>query len=115
MKKPARPSPRHCATNTIAQRIVATHHDFGFLPNSAPVLRLARTAHPSPGVPLSLRIVRLTLEAAIVANCVSDARPAHAQDFPGRLGGNLDGDADRLLPGEQPAAPESQLCAVEDG
>jgi hypothetical protein len=31
------------------------------------------------------------------------------------LGGNLDGDADRLLLGEQPAAPEGQLCAVEDG
>ena len=41
--------------------VVATHHDLGFLPISAPVLRLARTAHPSPGVPLSLRIVRLTL------------------------------------------------------
>ena len=41
--------------------IVATHHGLGFLPISAPVLRLARTAHPSPGVPFSLRIVRLTL------------------------------------------------------
>lgn len=40
---------------------VATHHDLGFLPISAPVPRLARTAHPSPGVPFSLRIVRLTL------------------------------------------------------
>jgi len=41
--------------------VVATHHDLGFLPISAPVHRLARTAHPSPGVPFSLRIVRLTL------------------------------------------------------
>jgi hypothetical protein len=41
--------------------VVATHHNLGFLPISAPVLRLARTAHPSPGVPFSLRIVRLTL------------------------------------------------------
>ena len=41
--------------------VVATPHDLGFLPISAPVLRLARTAHPSPGVPFSLRIVRLTL------------------------------------------------------
>jgi hypothetical protein len=41
--------------------VVATHHYLGFLPISAPVLRLARTAHPSPGVPFSLRIVRLTL------------------------------------------------------
>ena len=41
--------------------VVATHHDLGSLPISAPVLRLARTAHPSPGVPLSLRIVPLTL------------------------------------------------------
>ncbi len=41
--------------------VVATHHDLGFLPISAPLLRLARTAHPSSGVPFSLRIVRLTL------------------------------------------------------
>lgn len=41
--------------------VVATHHDLGFVPTSAPVLRLARTAHPSPGVPFSLRIVRLRL------------------------------------------------------
>ena len=41
--------------------LVATHHDFGFLPISAPELRLARGAHPPPGVPFSLRIVRLTL------------------------------------------------------
>ncbi|MEO8507775.1 MAG: hypothetical protein ABI593_09110 [Betaproteobacteria bacterium] len=41
--------------------VVATHHDLGVLPISAPALRLARTAHPSPGVPFSLRIVRLTL------------------------------------------------------
>jgi len=41
--------------------VVATHHDLGFVPISAPGLRLARTAHSSPGVPFSLRIVRLTL------------------------------------------------------
>lgn len=41
--------------------VVATHHQPGFLPISAPVLRAARTAHPSTGVPFSLRIVRLTL------------------------------------------------------
>ena len=41
--------------------VVATHHDLGFVPISAPGLRLTRTAHPSPGVPFSLRIVRLTL------------------------------------------------------
>jgi len=39
---------------------VATHHGLRFLPNSAP-LRMARRAHPPPGVPFSLRIVRLTL------------------------------------------------------
>ena len=41
--------------------VVAIHHDAGFLPISASVRRLAWTAHPSPGVPFSLRIVRLTL------------------------------------------------------
>jgi hypothetical protein len=41
--------------------LVATHHDFGFLPISAPEPRLARGAHPPPGVPFCLRIVRLTL------------------------------------------------------
>jgi hypothetical protein len=41
--------------------LVATHHDFGFLPISAPGLRLARGAHPPQGVPFFLRIVRLTL------------------------------------------------------
>ena len=41
--------------------LVATHHDFGFMPISAPELRLARGAHPPPGVPFFLRIVRLTL------------------------------------------------------
>jgi hypothetical protein len=41
--------------------LVATHHDFGCLPTSAPALRLARGAHPPPGVPFALRIVRLTL------------------------------------------------------
>jgi hypothetical protein len=40
---------------------IATHHGFGSPPVSAPIRRLARTAHPSPGVPFSLRIVRLTL------------------------------------------------------
>ncbi len=39
----------------------ATHHDPGYPPLSAPALRSARTAHPSPGVPFSLRIVRLAL------------------------------------------------------
>jgi len=41
--------------------VVATHHKLGVLPISAPLLRFARSAHPSPGVPLSLHIVRLTL------------------------------------------------------
>ena len=41
--------------------LVATHHDFGFLPISAPESRLARGAHPPQGVPFCLRIVRLTL------------------------------------------------------
>ena len=41
--------------------VVATHHKLGVLPISAPLLRLARTAHPAPGVPFSLRTVRLTL------------------------------------------------------
>lgn len=41
--------------------VVATHHDLGVLPISAPVFRLARTARPPPGVPFCLRIVRLTL------------------------------------------------------
>ena len=41
--------------------VVATHHDLGLLPISASSFRLARTAHPSSGVPFSLRIVRLTL------------------------------------------------------
>jgi hypothetical protein len=41
--------------------VIATHHDLGFLPISASVLRSARTAHPPPGVPFSLRSVRLTL------------------------------------------------------
>jgi hypothetical protein len=41
--------------------VIATHYDLGFLPISASVLRLARIAHPSPGVPFSLRSVRLTL------------------------------------------------------
>lgn len=41
--------------------LVATHHDFGFLPISAPELRQARGAHPPLGVPFLLPIVRLTL------------------------------------------------------
>ena len=41
--------------------VVATHHDLGFLPISAPVLRFELTAHPPPGAPFSLRTVRLTL------------------------------------------------------
>lgn len=41
--------------------VVATHHNLGFLPIRAPVLRAARSAHSSSGVPFSLRIVRLTL------------------------------------------------------
>jgi hypothetical protein len=41
--------------------VLATHHRLGVLPSAAPVLRLARTTHPPPGVPFSLRIVRLTL------------------------------------------------------
>ena len=41
--------------------LVATHHDFGFLPISAHELRLARGAHPPPGVPFFLRTVHLTL------------------------------------------------------
>jgi len=41
--------------------VVATHYGLGILPFSAPAFRLAWTARPSPGVPLSLRIVRLTL------------------------------------------------------
>jgi hypothetical protein len=40
---------------------VATHYDLGIQPASAPAFRLAWTARPSPGVPFSLRIVRLTL------------------------------------------------------
>jgi hypothetical protein len=41
--------------------VVATRRKLGLPPISAPALRLARTAHPSRGVPFSLRIVRLTL------------------------------------------------------
>jgi hypothetical protein len=41
--------------------VIAAHHDLGFLPISAPVLRLVRTTHPSPGVPLSPRVVRFAL------------------------------------------------------
>jgi hypothetical protein len=40
---------------------LATHYHLGVLPISAPALLLARTAHPLPGVPFSLRIVRLRL------------------------------------------------------
>ena len=38
-----------------------TSYDIGLRPTSAPTLRWARNAHPPPGVPFSLRIVRLTL------------------------------------------------------
>ena len=41
--------------------VIASHSHLGVLPISAPVLRLARNAHPPPGVPFSLRTVRLTL------------------------------------------------------
>jgi hypothetical protein len=41
--------------------VVATQDQFGFLPISAPILRLASTAHRSPGVLYSLQTVRLTL------------------------------------------------------
>ena len=41
--------------------VLATRHDLGSRPISAPNLRLARNAHPPPGVPYSLRFVRLTL------------------------------------------------------
>jgi hypothetical protein len=41
--------------------VIAKHHDLGFLPIAASNLRLARSVHPPPGVPFSLRIVRLTL------------------------------------------------------
>jgi hypothetical protein len=40
---------------------IVTHNDLGIQPASAPAFRPAWTARPSPGVPLSLRIVRLTL------------------------------------------------------
>ena len=40
---------------------LATYHHLGVLPISASVLRLTRAAHPPPGVPFSLRTVRLTL------------------------------------------------------
>jgi hypothetical protein len=41
--------------------VLAAIHDLGFPPISASRLRLARNAHPPPGVPFSLRTVRLTL------------------------------------------------------
>ena len=41
--------------------VVATHYDLGIQPASAPALRLAWTARPSPGASFFLRIVRLTL------------------------------------------------------
>ena len=41
--------------------MLAANHSLGFLPISVSRLRSARTAHPPPGVPLSLRTVRLTL------------------------------------------------------
>lgn len=42
-------------------QIVATRYDLGFQQFPAPTLRLARTAHPPPGVPFFLRTIRLTL------------------------------------------------------
>lgn len=41
--------------------VIAMYRDFHRLSISAPILRLARLAHPSPGVPFALRIVHLTL------------------------------------------------------
>jgi len=41
--------------------VLATRHDLGSRPISALNLRFARYAHPPPGVPYSLRFVRLTL------------------------------------------------------
>ena len=41
--------------------VLTAMHDLGFPPISASRLRLARTAHPLPGVPFFLRTVRLTL------------------------------------------------------
>ena len=41
--------------------VIASHHHLGALPICAPALGLARNAHPPPGVPFSLRTVRLTL------------------------------------------------------
>ena len=41
--------------------VLATRHALGSRPISAPTLRWARNAHPPPGVPYSLRFVRLTL------------------------------------------------------
>lgn len=41
--------------------VLATHYNLGVPLNSAHVLRLARNAHPPPGVPFSLGTVRLTL------------------------------------------------------
>jgi hypothetical protein len=41
--------------------VFAAHYYVGFAPMPAPVLRTALAAHPPPGVPLSLRFVRLTL------------------------------------------------------
>jgi hypothetical protein len=43
------------------QIVLATRHDPGFLPTSAPVFRIARTALPAPGAPSSLRLVRFRL------------------------------------------------------
>lgn len=41
--------------------VLAAHYGLGAPPISAPVLRLARNAHPPLGVPFFLRTVRLTL------------------------------------------------------
>ena len=41
--------------------VLATRHDLGSRPITARNLRLTRNPHPPPGVPYSLRFVRLTL------------------------------------------------------
>jgi hypothetical protein len=41
--------------------VLATRHDLGSRPISAPNLRWVRHAHPSPGVPYAFRFVRLKL------------------------------------------------------
>jgi hypothetical protein len=41
--------------------VLAAHHESVFAPIPTPVLDPALAAHPPPGVPLSIRFVRLTL------------------------------------------------------